>query len=121
MPINAHSSLTGGTSVFALFAFTLCVYFFGSLVMGLVSVLVWFQREPTCSQYAAKTLSLARYVLSLFVHDGNDNMLLSNSSAGDRYDVLDSEQNYSLVGQCLTKQFFEVCNPERAYSSICMT
>lgn len=48
-------------------------------------------------------------------------MLLSNASAGDRYDVLDSEQNCSLAGQCLTNQVFEVCNPKRAYSSICMT
>lgn len=70
MQINAGSSPMGGTSVFALFAFMLCVYVFGSRVKGLVSVLVWFRREPTCSQYAAKTLSLASYVLSLLSTTG---------------------------------------------------
>ena len=71
MPINAGSSPSGGTSVFALFAFMLCLYVFGSLVMGLVSGLVWFRRETTWSQYAVKSLSSASYVFVSFVHDGN--------------------------------------------------
>lgn len=43
MPIDAGSLPTGGTLAFVLFDFMLYVYVFGSLVMGLVSVLVWFR------------------------------------------------------------------------------